>query len=190
MKKILSVSFAILFIIISSTQAFADKTFLSRSDIPILKEDSTEVALLIALDVLKGTGNGYELKRDITRAESVCLIFRMHPENPGVIGMPSPVFSDLDGHWAYKEVTAAKKMGLVNGTSETTFHPDRVITGKEFTKILLTMLGYNDVTIENVYQLGIESGVLSDDFTKSVVYNNEKLLRGDAVRLCYSALIS
>lgn len=188
MKKIITILTAIVLIFTLNITAIANEILLSRDEIPLLREDSAEVALLHVLDILRGTENGFELDRTITRAEAVCLIFRMHPENPGAIGMPSPEFEDLDGHWAYKEVTAAKKMGLIDGTGETTFHPDRVITGKEFTKILLTMLKVRDVTIENAYSLGIDKGILPDDFTKSVVYNNEKLLRSDAARLCYAAL--
>ncbi len=104
--------------------------------------------------------------------------------------MPSPEFDDMYDHWAYKEVTAAKKMGLVNGTTDTTFEPDRAVTGKEFTKMMLSLLGYKNVTIENAYQLGEECQLLVNNFTRSVVYNNRDLMRGDAARICWSALLA
>jgi len=186
MKKIIAIIMLTLLIFSSVSSAFSET--LTREEIPLLKEDSGESVRLVKLGILKGTGESLALDKTLTRAEAVCLIFRMHPENPGVLGMPSPEFSDLDSHWAYKEVTAAKKMGLVEGTGDDKFEPDRLVTGKEFAKIILSLLGYDDVTIENTYELAINTELISNAFTKSVVYNNEILLRSDAVRLCFDAL--
>ncbi len=171
------------------TSVFAESRLLVREDIPILRDDSVEASGLKSLGILKGTGNGLELERNITRAEAVVLIFRIHPEVTGAVSILSPEFSDLDGHWAYKEVTAAKKMGIVDGVGNGKFEPDRIVTGREFTKMLLSAMGYKNVTIENAYSLGKESEIILNNFTKSVVEPNLALLRGDCVRLIWSALI-
>lgn len=188
MKKILSIFLAAVMLLTSSSIVLAEEKILTREEIPTLSDDSNTAIGLNKLGILKGTGSSFELDRTITRAEAVCLIFRIHPDNPSVLGLPAPVFTDMDNHWAYKEVTAAKKIGLVDGTTETTFTPDRTVTGKEFTKILLSMLGYSELTIENAYEKGIKAEIIANNFTKSVVYNNEPLLRSDAVRLIFSAL--
>lgn len=186
MKKFLSLLTALTI----STTIFASTTILPQEETPVLAEDSAVAVGLNKLDILRGTGNGFELDRNITRAEAVVLLLRLHPENTGALGLPSPEFDDMEGHWAYKEVTSAKKMGLVNGTSATTFEPDRPVTGREFAKMMLSLLCYEDVTIENAYQLGEDCGLLVNNFTRSAVYDDRPLLRSDAARICWSALLS
>ena len=150
---------------------------------------SPQVIGLNKLDILRGTGNGFELDRTLTRAEAVVLLMRMHPQVTGSLGMPAPVFDDMDDHWAYKEVTAAKKIGLVNGTSATTFTPDRTVSGVEFVKMTLSLLGYKDVTIENAYQLGVDHSLILSSPTKNTALS-PALSRSDAVEICWSALTS
>lgn len=186
MKKIT----VFLLIMILTFTAAAAQAVLAPEEIPLLADDSAEASGLSKLGILLGTENGLELDRPITRAEAVVLLIRMHPEITGAIGMPSPEFDDMDGHWAYKEVTVAKKIGLVDGTSEKIFTPDRTVTGREFTKMALSLLGYENVTTQNSYQLGEEYHLISNNFTRSVIYDDRDLTRGDAVRICWSALVS
>ena len=131
MKKILLLSLIFLLAFV----AVAAPDYLPEKQIPVLEETSAEAVGLNKLGILLGTGNGFELDRTITRAEAVVLLMRMHPDVTGSLGMPAPVFDDMDNHWAYKEVTAAKKIGLVNGTTDTTFTPDRTVSGREFAKM-------------------------------------------------------
>lgn len=161
---------------------------LSREEIPLLREDSAEAAGLKRLGILKGTENGLELGRNVTRAEALALIWRTTGAAFHDIGYNEPSFSDISGHWAEDAIEKFYHAGFINGTSETTFEPDRNVTGQEFVKILLTVMGYDGVTLENAYEKGKETEVLSNNFTISVVYNNENLLRGDAARLCFHAL--
>lgn len=181
---------ALFFVLILTITAVAAPEILSPEKIPLLAEDSSEATGLNKLGILLGTEKGFELDRKITRAEAVVLLMRMHPEITGAIGMPSPEFDDMDGHWAYKEVTVAKKIGLVNGTDEKNFTPDRTVTGKEFTKMMLCLLGHKDVTIEKAFELGEKYDLISNNFTRSVIYDNRELSRGDAARICWSALIA
>ena len=186
MKKIVTLLLALTM----SFTIYASNTILPQENIPLLKEDSAEVIGLNSLKILLGRENGFELESSITRAEAVVLLMRMHPENLGALGMPSPEFDDMDGHWAYKEVTAAKKMGLINGTSSSTFTPDRPVSGREFAKMMLCLLGYENITIENAFEFGEKCDLISNNYTRSVVYDNRELMRSDAVRLCWSALAS
>lgn len=183
MKKILALLFVL---IITFTMVSAHK-ILSPEEIPNLAENSSEASGLNKLGILLGTEKGFELDRKVTRAEAVVLLMRMHPEVTGSTGMPSPEFDDMDGHWAYKEVTAAKKIGLVDGTDERKFTPDRTVTGKEFAKMMLCLLGHKDVTIDNAFDLGEKYDLISNNFTRSVIYDNRELSRGDTARICWSA---
>jgi len=186
MKKFLSLLILSMFIL--SVNVSAEN--LQREEIPVILENDATVQGLAELGILKGTGARYELSRNITRAEAVALIFRVHHEVTGTIGMPSPEFSDLDGHWAYKEVTAAKKIGIIEGVGDGKFEPDRTVTGKEFAKILMSTLGYKDITIENVYERALSAELLTNNFTKSVVSFNMPLLRSDAVRLLWGIFLA
>ena len=57
-------------------------------------------------------------------------------------GLAAPVsggknLSDLEGHWAQKEVEAAVASGWVDGYPDGSFKPEKSITRAEFTKMLL-----------------------------------------------------
>ena len=159
-------------------------------EIPVMSEDDATAQGLVKLGILKGTGESLELDRNITRAEAVALIFRIHHENIGAIGMPSPEFTDLDGHWAYKEVTAAKKMGIVEGVGDGKFEPDRIVTGREFAKMLMSTLGYSGITIENVYDMALDAELLTNNYAKIVVETNATLLRSDAARILWGVFLA
>lgn len=189
MKKFISL-LVLAVMVLTFTACTAQATYLEREEIPVMSEDDATAQGLVKLGILKGTGEGLELERNITRAEAVALIFRIHYENTGAIGMPSPEFADLDGHWAYKEVTAAKKIGIVEGVGDGKFEPDRVVTGKEFAKMLMSTLGYTDVTIANVYDKAIEVELLMNNYAKSVVAGNMTLLRSDAARLLWGMFLA
>ena len=56
-----------------------------------------------------------------------------------------PTFNDIENHWAAKEITFAHENALVEGTSETTFEPDKNVSVQEFAKMLITLLGYKEM---------------------------------------------
>ena len=163
----------------------AEMTDLAREDIP---KAQTEADGLYKLGILKGTGNGLELDREVTRAEALTLIWRTTGAvfESGCYVKPS--FDDIEGHWACGTIEMFYHAGYINGTSDTTFEPDRTVTGREFVKILLTVIGYDGVTIENAYDNGIASELLLNNFTKTVVKNDYILSRSDTARLCFDAL--
>ena len=97
-------------------------------------------------------------------------------------------FDDVEGHWARDTIDKFYHAGYVSGTSEKTFEPERGVTDKEFVRIMLSAMGYNGVTVDNAYDMGIETALLNNNFTKSVVEADMTLLRSDAVRLCRAAL--
>jgi len=189
MKKFISL-LVLITIILGMGIATVSSDRMVREDIPVMLEEDATAQGLVKLGILKGTGEGLELDRNITRAEAVALIFRVHYENIGAIGMPSPEFDDLDNHWAYKEVTAAKKMGIVEGVGGRMFEPNRIVTGREFAKMLMSTLGYKDITIENVYDKALDAELLTNNFTKAVVVENMTLLRSDAARILWGVFLA
>lgn len=182
MKKILLI-FAVF--ILTTSNAFAE--FSNITQIPTA---TASADILQHLNVLYGTGNGFELERKVTRAEAVALLMRIHPEMTGAMGLPNPRFVDMDGHWAYKEVTYANILGLTAGTGGGEFSPNRTVTGKEFARMTLCLLGYEDVTLENAYDKSIKAELLLNNFSKKVVFENTELTRSDVARICHNALLS
>lgn len=53
-------------------------------------------------------------------------------------------FSDIDSHWAKKEIVELTDRGIINGYSDGTFKPDKNITRAETAKIISNLLKYND----------------------------------------------
>lgn len=185
MKKLLGIVLIGLLLCNLGFPAAAAETLLSRAEIPLA---DSEADMLYSLGLLLGTENGLDLERNVSRAEAAVLLCRLFGQQPanGVQGMFSDVSSD---HWAAAFIELAKENGYIQGTSQATFEPDRTVTGKEFVKILLSAMGFTGITLENAYDKGIEQTLLNNNYTKSVVYHDETLLRSDIARLCHSALV-
>lgn len=189
-RKICTLLSLLLILNVIFTPAWAEERILTRDQIPQLGEENAVVQAMQKLGFLRGTENGLELERDVTRAETVAFISRLYPGDISPVSDSKTIFADMKNHWANAEVNLAASLGWVHGTQEGFFEPERTVTGKEFVKILLSALGYSDMTIENAYETGKKTGLLDNNFTKTVVYENLPLNRGDVVRICMSALLS
>ncbi|MBE7027069.1 MAG: hypothetical protein E7410_05895 [Ruminococcaceae bacterium] len=181
--------FLVVCILAGSGASVMARTDLAREQIPIA--NNTALALN-RLGIMLGTENGFELERSVTRAEALTLIGRTTQPIFYLPCLPyednGPIFEDIKDHWAYDTIETFYRAGYINGISQTHFAPDRTITGREFAKILLSVLGYTDVTIENAYDIGLKSELLLNNFTATIIYNDWQLTRGDAARLCFAAL--
>lgn len=64
---------------------------------------------------------------------------------------PTPVpdnpFADIDGHWAQNEILTAVSAGLFQGTSATTFTPDKEMTGGMIISVIYRMAGTPEVAV-------------------------------------------
>lgn len=98
---------------------------------------------LKTLGIMNGDPNGdMRLNDGLTRAEATALIIRAYGYDADTFDVGGIDFTDMDGHWAYKEVAFAKAAGLIDGMGETTFEPDKYITIQEFIKMTITLIGY------------------------------------------------
>ena len=50
-------------------------------------------------------------------------------------------FSDIEGHWAAKQITAAADMSLVNGMGDGTYAPEGTVTRAQFVQMMVNLLG-------------------------------------------------
>ena len=104
---------------------------------------------------------------------------------PTVSPVPTPdaaSFADVSAdHWAYTYIEEMAASGIISGTSEHTFEPDRTITREEFLKLLLEGLGLSGISEESGFadvepeawyapfvarakQLGIADGISGQRF--------------------------
>ncbi len=187
MKKMICIVMALIMCV--SISASAATELLSREEIPLLSDDSHEIAVLKALGIMNGRPEGMELDKEVTRAEAVMLIWRVSGISFNDLGYEIPAFGDIKGHWAYDAIEKFYRAGLIDGTGENTFEPDRDITGKEFVKILLAALGFEVKSLDEAEKLGLEKGLLTDNYTKNLVKQNMTLRRSDAARFCYAAFL-
>ncbi len=158
--------------------------------IPVMQENDATAQGLVKLGILKGTGNGLELGRNVTRAEAVALILRIHHFNGAFTQEYPMVFDDIQEHWAENEIIYAYKLGIVEGAGNKKFEPDRKVTGKEFAKMIMSTVGYDDITIANVYKKSMDAELLLNNYSKKVVEENWILTRSDAVRLLWGAFLT
>ncbi len=103
--------------------------------------NTAEVGVLSGYGVMRGDPDGnFRIDSSLTRAEAVCMIFRM----TGIAAQESdaiaPELADLEGHWAYNEIVHARINGLIDGDAE--FKPDEYISFAELAQMLVSLLGY------------------------------------------------
>lgn len=181
MKKFLTV-FLILTMLLTSIAATA-APFADVSG----KNCETAVMVLKAFGIVEGKGEGaYAPEATLTRAEMATIILRSMQMEP-VSG--TDVFEDVPKeHWAYANVATAHQMGIIKGTSDTTFSPDSPVTFEQAVKMTVAALGY---TVKAEAQGGYPSGYLAVasglDLLKGVKAEGE-MSRGDMAVLLYNAL--
>ncbi len=106
---------------------------------------------------MKGVNSSYfEPERKITRAEFVTLILRKF-DIPVDSSLPNS-FADTAAHWAKDEINTAAKHGIIFGTGDKKFLPDKSVTRQEACSVLRRIMklefngnsvSFTDVSKEN-----------------------------------------
>ena len=107
-------------------------------------------------------------------------------------------FTDLQGHWAKDMIEDLAGMGIVEGTSETTYEPEGDVTRAEFAALMVRAMGYEAIPYEGQF-----SDVSADDWfaedvasmanTEIIVgyegmFNpNDNITHEEAVKICVAA---
>ncbi len=183
MKKMLTLLVAVIMMITMATPSFAA----SFAD---TEGTNYEIAVevLSSLGIVEGKAEGtYEPDSFLTRAEMATIILRAMNMAAGATGRD--IFTDVPAsHWAYANIAAAYQLGIINGTSETTFEPDKTVTYEQAVKMVVAALGY---TVQAEAMGGYPSGYLSKasqlDLLKGVTVGGE-MTRGNMAILVYNAL--
>ncbi len=152
------------------------------------KSCETAVEVLASLGIVEGKSEGtYEPDSTLTRAEMTTIILRLMNLADSAEGRS--IFLDVpSSHWAYANIAAAHQLGIINGTSETTFAPDAVVTYEQAVKMMVAALGYS-IQAEALggYPAGYLSKAAQLDLLKGVEKGGE-MTRGNMAVLAYNAL--
>ena len=186
-KKPIIFIFAFL-LIFSITASANDEYSYNIKDTDILVFEATDYAdFLFEYNLFQGKDGGYKLDEEITRAEAITVLVRLLGKTPVETEL---AFTDVpSNHWASSYIAYAKKSGYINGINEHEFAPDRNVTGIEFTKMSMSILGYNEVTIENAVETGESCGMLSNEYLLTAA-SDYVLKRNDIVLYMFAILNS
>lgn len=141
------------------------------------------------LDLFRGTDKGYELEKNLTRAEGATLLVRVLGKEIEAKNWPmgNIPFKDVPA-WAIGYVGYAAANGITNGTSPTTFSPNDKLSDFMFLTLVLRTLGYTDQGVNpqfvwnNPYALAKQVGLIA----KAQADSN--FTRGDAVEILWNAM--
>ena len=132
--------------------------------------------------ILLGTDSGLELERTVTRAEAVALIQRTSPSAKMVY---KSNFDDVaEEHWAYANISWATETGIVSGTGDNKFEPDRTVTAKELAMMLLNALN-EDVDFDSAFDVATEKGLVT---MEDAIEENDELTREATAKMIYNYL--
>ncbi len=138
MKKVLSLVLVIAMVLSSMSFAFAG-TF---EDVTGDYEDA--INALVGLGIVTGYEDGtYRPDKVVTRAEMAKLMVEILGYGDLVAGAKSN-FTDTQGHWADQWIAIAAGRGIVIGTGDGKFAPDRTVSYDEVLTMIVRGLGYTD----------------------------------------------
>ncbi|MBQ8807921.1 MAG: S-layer homology domain-containing protein [Clostridia bacterium] len=145
---------------------------LATSCINVFAEGTTDYASELGkYGIMKGDPDGnMRLSDNLTRGEAVTLLTRLYGFEPETSNAaPANVFSDMENHWACNAAMIAKGLRIVDKTDGEAFNPDESIMSEEFIKMVVSLLGYNEVAKQRgpnhigymiqASQIGVTKGV-------------------------------
>jgi hypothetical protein len=185
MKKVLSLVLVIAMVLSSFSFAFAA----NFEDVEGDYEDA--INTLVALGVVTGYEDGtFRPERVVTRAEMAKLIVEILGYGDLVAGSKSN-FADTQGHWADPWIALAAGRGLVIGTGDGNFTPDRTVSYDEAITMIVRALGYSDNSNElagMTWPTNFKVKAAELGLTKNVALNAAGADRGGVAQLLYNAL--
>ena len=178
MKKIIALLMVIGFISLAAIPASATTSY---------ESEATE---LKSMGLFQGTGKGFELDLQPTRAQSAVMLVRfLGKEELALAQNNVHPFKDVPA-WANKYIGYLYANNLTNGVSADLFGSNNSIDSKSYATYLLRSLGYDDTqgdfTWKEAINKSIEVGILAKEEADASL--TELFLRGNMVHYSYSAL--
>ncbi|MBR2021002.1 MAG: S-layer homology domain-containing protein, partial [Clostridia bacterium] len=154
---------------------------------------SEAVSLLNGLGVAKGTSETTFGTMDlVTREQMAAFVYRLMKQGKSVEGGSNTTpFTDLEDSTYFTYVSWANGMGIIKGTSATTFNPKGGITLQDAYTMLVRALSHEDDSyvypftyIDKAEELGLDEGL------DSKVNYTTKLTRGEVAVVLYNAFFA
>lgn len=140
---------------------------------------------LNAKGLFEGTAKGYELDRQMTRAEAVTMFVKILGKNEEAKSKTwNTPFTDVED-WAKPYVGYAYNNGLTSGVSATQFGSNEAVSYSQYLTFVLKALDYEvgkDFQWDKAYELSNQIGLTSG------VGSNSRFLRGDAAVVSLGAV--
>ncbi|MHA7967617.1 clostripain-related cysteine peptidase [Paenibacillus sp. CAU 1782] len=130
------------------------------------------------LGLFGGTGNGYELSRVPTRAESLVMMLRLWGKEEDILNNTHKnPFNDTT--WESSYVSFAYANGIVNGMSEHRFGGNQPTSLNQYSSMVLRVLGYSETKGDFTYKTAVSfaSLVLGVDLAKEGEFNRGTLAK-------------
>lgn len=192
MKKRLITFLIVLALTVSFiTPIFADSSFEDISD--PLTENAVEVLRLMGAVAGRGDGKYYP-DSNLSRAEFTKIAILALCSDIDLSKYSGiTIFPDVTpGHWSFRYVNSASKMGIINGFPDGCFAPNKDITLAEAVTILLRLIGYSDADVGGVWPYGQESLAKTIGMFDGISYSaiSGVIKRGDAARLFVNSMVA
>ena len=162
--------------------------------------DADEIDYSVAVDVMNkagvlvGSDGKFMPKAELTRAQAAKIIAYLDLTGDVADALPAvKVFSDVPtNHWAAKFIAYCADAGYVSGVGDGKFDPDAKVTGYQFGKMLLCVLGY-DQKIEEMtgssWEIKVAKLMEKNDISKGVKkLGSAALTREEAAQYALNAL--
>lgn len=134
--------------------------------------ESSVINKLVNFGIINGYTDGtFKPENNITRAEFSKLIIFATGYNYTEYEISDDFIDVTDSHWAKDYIYISKKLGIVNGTSDTTFEPEGNITYEEAIKMIVCALGCsNEANIQGGYPDGYISVAKNLNITDDILF--------------------
>ncbi len=161
MKRLVSLALILCILFTCAAPVFAaqSKSAPRFSDAARIR-NYAECALLTDLGVLSGNTNGaFEPNRNLTRAEVAVMACRLLGLTSGSKPLAAAdVYSD---HWAASYIACALELELMTLRDDGRFLPNLAVNVRDFCRVLLRLLGYEDVNDDRIEALIAETDLLN-----------------------------
>lgn len=123
------------------------------------------IATLTNMGIIKGyTDGSFQPNKSITRAELATIIARF-----AKLDVNTKTFSDINGHWAQKNIELAAGNGWINGYEDGTFRPNNNITRAETFAMINRVLDRQTESVSDLLPTS-EMNVWSDNLNENAWY--------------------
>ena len=197
LKKVLSLSLALVMLLgLMVVGAGAATTFADLKDKDEISENYAEaVDLLTALGVIEGNENDEFMPTGTLTREAAAKIvayLALGVDAAEKLTVTSAPFKDVAANrWSAGYIAYCANVGIIDGDGKGSFYPTQEVTGYQFAKMLLGVLGYGakDEYVGSNWALNVATdGVTVGLFDRLSNVGNTSATREEAAQLAYNAL--